>query len=302
MKEFIHNEGSIEQAFCLEVFGLGDVHVCVKRDDLLHPIVSGNKWRKLKYNAQQALQTKHSGIFTFGGAFSNHLVATAAACQEVGLASIGFVRGDELNEASNATLKKCSELGMKLIFLSRELYFMRNDKQFIDELRMEHPGFFPVPEGGANYYGIIGCQEIWQELNTSYDHVFVACGTGTTAAGLILGKPAHTQLHIVPALKGFETEKTIRSLVHWSVFDEEMTDELMQGVHFLEDYHFGGYGKVTPELLDFQQEILQKLNLPLDQVYTAKAFYALLQTCKQEVFTGKRVLFIHTGGLQGNTR
>lgn len=302
MEEFIHKECSIEQAISLEVMGLGHVDVHVKRDDLLHPIVSGNKWRKLKYNIEQAIQTKHTGIFTFGGAFSNHLVATAAACQEVGLASIGFVRGDELNEASNATLKKCSELGMKLIFLSRELYFMRNDKQFVDELRMEHPGFFPVPEGGANYYGIIGCQEIWQELNNTYDHVFVACGTGTTAAGLILGKPAHTQLHIVPALKGFETEKTIRNLVYWSVFDEEMTDELMQGVHFLEDFHFGGYGKVTDELLTFQHVIREQVLLPLDQVYTAKAFFALLETCKQEAFSGKRILFIHTGGLQGNTR
>lgn len=301
MDEFIQKERSIEQAFRLPTFGLEHIELFVKRDDLLHPIISGNKWRKLKYNVQQAIQTKHIGIFTFGGAFSNHLVATAAACKKVGLKSIGFVRGEELNETSNETLKKCSELGMKLIFLSREMYFMRDDKEFIDELRIEHPGYFPVPEGGANYYGIIGCQEIWQELSTTYDHVFVACGTGTTAAGLILGKPAQTQLHIIPVLKGFETEKTIRNLVKWSVFDEEMTDELLQGVHFHEEYHFGGYAKLNPELLEFQEKV-RNHNLPLDQVYTAKAFYALTDMCKQKVFSGKKILFIHTGGLQGNTR
>lgn len=276
-----------------------DIQVFVKRDDLLHPEISGNKWRKLKYNIQQAIHLHSEGVFTFGGAYSNHLVATAAAAIEFGLKSIGFVRGEELNSNSNETLKRCAELGMDLQFLSREMYALHDDKMFVDELRLENPCFYPVPEGGGNYYGIIGCQEIWKEIPKDTDHVFLAQGTAATSCGVLLGMPENCQLHVVPALKGFDSIETMRSLFYGFFLEEEELDELLQKVTVHADFHFGGYAKYTPELLKFIQDTYKKYGLPLDPVYTAKAFFAMNEELKKPVYHGKKIVFLHTGGLQG---
>jgi 1-aminocyclopropane-1-carboxylate deaminase len=290
---------SVLQKIDFALFDLHQVEVVVKRDDLIHPEVSGNKWRKLKYSIAQAVHQKCEGIFTFGGAFSNHLVATAAACQNAGLKSIGFVRGDELNSESNDTLKRCAEYGMQLVFISREEYALRNDKVYVDELKIEFPLYYSVPEGGSNYFGVIGCQEIWTEVTTEFDAVFVAQGTSTTSCGLLAGIPNSTKMHVVPVLKGFDAIGTMKSTLNWFCMDESFVDQLVENVVVHSDYHFGGYGKVTSELIEFIQMCSKQLQLPLDPVYTAKAFFALYKNIINGKLNGQKILFLHTGGLQG---
>ena len=297
---FIQLENSKLQRLQNPEWEARNLEVWVKRDDLLHPEVSGNKWRKLYYNLEQAKQYKCEGIFTFGGAFSNHLLATAFAAKTYGLKSIGFVRGDELNKDSNHTLRRCSELGMDLQFLSREMYVLHNDKQFIDELKLENPGFYAIPEGGANYFGMVGCQAIWKEMPQNIDHLFVAQGTTTTSCGLLLGLPAGKKLHVVPVLKGFDSKSTMQNLLNWFLFDEELASSLVEKTIIHSEFHFGGYGKYTPELLAFIQEVYQKYQLPLDPIYTGKAFFAMNETLKSAEFDNQKVVFLHTGGLQGN--
>lgn len=295
---FIDFERSVLQRLHSPAWDYREVEVLVKRDDLLHPEVSGNKWRKLQYNIEQAFHSKSEGIFTFGGAYSNHLLATAFAAQAVGLKAIGFVRGDELNENSNETLRRCKELGMELQFLSREMYVLHSDKMFIDELKTENPGFYAIPEGGGNYYGMVGCQAIWKELPKDVDHIFVAQGTTTTSCGLLLGLPENTQLHVVPVLKGFDSFATMKNHLQWFFFDEELAEELVSKVQIHDAYHFGGYAKQTTELLDFIAETKAAHDLPLDPVYTGKAFYAMTEILKDPAFDGKKVVFLHTGGLR----
>ncbi len=296
---FIDFSQSILQAIHTPEWDARGIQVLVKRDDLLHPEVSGNKWRKLQYNIQQAIHGKNEGIFTFGGAYSNHLLATAFATQAMGLKSIGFVRGDELNKDSNHTLRRCAELGMELQFLSREMYNLHDDKQFIDELKLENPGFYAVPEGGGNYYGIVGCQAIWKELPSDVDHVFVAQGTTATSCGILLGMPETCQLHVVPVLKGFDAKATMESKLHWFLFDSELASELVENVHVHGDFHFGGYGNYSQQLLQFIQSTYKNHQLPLDPIYTAKAFFAMQETLQSPAFDHSKVIFIHTGGLQG---
>lgn len=278
------------------------IRLLVKRDDLIHPYVSGNKWRKLKYNLEQAFHKKSAGVFTFGGAFSNHLVATAFACREADIPCIGFVRGEELTPQSNATLQACHDLGMELIFLSRMDYSLRNDKQFIDELKMDHPAYFAIPEGGANYYGLIGCQEIWREIPEKIDHAFVAQGTTTTSCGLLSAKPASTQFHVIPVLKGFDSHKEMVQLLRWFYMDDEITQEIVDETIVHAHYHFGGYAQYTPELLTFMQQMNDQYALPLDPIYTGKAFFGMLKELENPMYDHQTILFVHTGGLQGGKK
>lgn len=270
----------------------------IKRDDLIHPVVSGNKWRKLKYSIAKAEQNKNTGILTFGGALSNHLVATAAACKEVGLKAIGYVRGEELNAGSNPTLQQCAELGMELHFVSREEYNLKSEKFYTDELHIDHPNVYIVPEGGANYYGIIGCSEIIGELPEETSDIVVSAGTGTTAAGLLMGSRAHQKIHIISALKGDWMEEEVKKLLMYSLFDEEIVDEIMTRANFVYDAHCGGYAKTNEELIQFIQNIYQTTQLKLDPVYTAKSMLWLSKNIENLNANAKPV-FIHTGGLQG---
>lgn len=281
---------------------LNGVQIFVKRDDLIDDLVSGNKWRKLKYSLLEAKRRKNQAILTFGGAFSNHLVATAKAGHFAQIQTIGLVRGEELNPASNKTLKTCADYGMQLKFIPREEYALRNDKMYWEQLHEDFENTFIVPEGGANYHGLIGCQEIWSELaGHDFTHVYVAAGTGTTAAGLLAGLPNTTELTAVSALKGDFMRKNIQNLLMYSFFDEELVEDRMQRLTVLDDELFGGYAKVTPTLIEFMERIKNSFDLPLDKVYTAKAFYRLMQHIQEgELSPGDQVLFIHTGGLQGN--
>jgi 1-aminocyclopropane-1-carboxylate deaminase len=274
----------------------------VKRDDLIDPIVSGNKWRKLKYNILAAQSRKNDTLITFGGAYSNHLIATAKACALYGIESVGIVRGEELHSDSNETLKHCRELGMKLMFISREEYHLRNDKTYWEQLHIDYPNSFIVPEGGANFYGLIGCQEIWKELSDDYTDVIVSAGTGTTAAGILSGMPEKCKLHVFSALKGDFMEKEILSKIEYGFHNSEFTDQCASRLQVYSEDIFGGYGKFNIELLRFIQEMNEAYDLPLDQVYTGKAFFRLVQLINENYFSeNAKILFIHTGGLQGNT-
>ena len=191
----------IESGFLQE----NKVELFFKRDDLLHQEISGNKWRKLKLNIDKCVHQKSEGILTFGGAYSNHLVATASVCSSVGLKSIGVVRGNELNAESNDTLKRCESYGMELQFISREEYGLRNERYYHEELLVENSNYHVVPEGGANNLGMIGCQEIISEIDLEFDSIFVAQGTTTTSCGLALGVDEDQKIYVVPALKGFDS-------------------------------------------------------------------------------------------------
>jgi len=271
----------------------------VKRDDLIHPLVSGNKWRKLRLNVEHAMNQKFKGVLTFGGAYSNHLLASASACHLCGLESIGVVRGEELTIESNPMLLTCHELGMTFIFVSREEYSDRNEKSYLEYLHEEHPGYYLIPEGGANYLGMIGCQQILFECDVQFDSVFVAQGTTTTSCGILTSLPADVKLHVVPVLKGFDAMKEMKGLLNSTAFDQDWTADALAEVVIHEDAHFGGYGKYTSELLDFMERFHQETAVPLDPVYTGKAMYAIMNYCQNSLDHTENILFIHTGGIEG---
>lgn len=279
-----------------------NVRLLVKRDDLIHPEVSGNKWRKLKYNIELVQFQKKDGILTFGGAYSNHLLAVAAACKLAGLKSIGVVRGEELTEFSNSNLKRCAELGMELKFIPREEYDARNEKFVQETWKEEYPFYLLVPEGGANYYGMVGCQEIWKELPDVIDHLFVAQGTTATSCGLLVGLGENTKLHVVPVLKGFDVKSEMTKQLFPFLIDEESIREYLNRVEVHPEAHFGGYGKWNQELVDFISNCEEVYDLPLDKIYTGKAFYALMDwLAKQNFQTPQTIVFLHTGGLQNGS-
>lgn len=292
-------ENSILQQINDDRLTARNIKLYIKRDDLIDSEVSGNKWRKLKYNVEQVKSLKKEGILTFGGAYSNHLLATASACHRFGIKAVGIVRGDELTVNSNETLERCAELGMELKFVSREEYRMRNDKLYQNDLNLEFSNFCIVPEGGANYYGMIGCQEILKEIDLRYDALFVAQGTTTTSCGILLSLAERSKLHAVPVLKGFDSETEMRQMLNYSMFDEDLTEELMTKVVVYSNYHFGGYGVYTQELLIFIKEFYEQHQIPLDQVYTGKVMFGLFSEIEQGVLDNQTIVFVHTGGIQG---
>lgn len=275
------------------------ISLFVKRDDLIDSEVSGNKWRKLKYNVLQCVQVKNEGILTFGGAYSNHLVATAAACHKAGLKSVGVVRGDELNPSSNETLQKCQDYGMHLHFVSREEYHLRNERFYHEELLNEFPNLWVVPEGGANYWGMIGCQEMVKEFKVPFDRMIVGQGTSTTSCGLLLGLNDHQKLTAVPALKGYNGLKEMEGLLGKTGIDAETIAQLLSNTELLEDYHFGGYAKYDDALVGFMRNFYRNHGIKLDHVYTGKAMYGLWEQIQEGKYDGETIVFVHTGGLQG---
>ena len=282
-----------------DIFKDRGIRLFIKRDDLIHIEISGNKWRKLKYNVEMCAKLKHNGILTFGGAYSNHLVATAAACNLKGINSIGIVRGDELTKTSNETLKRCSDHGMQLVFVSREEYKSRYEKSYQEHLLTQYPNHFIVNEGGANYYGMIGCQEIVKEIDVEFDSVFVAQGTTTTSCGIGMSLNDNQTLHVVPALKGYQSLEEMSALYLKSGFEQDYSKDILSNVIVHDDCHFGGYGKYSNELLFFINEFFQKHQIKLDPVYTGKAMYALFEEIKKGNLDNQNVIFIHTGGVQG---
>lgn len=292
-------ENAVLEKLVSKEFDSRGISIYVKRDDLIHPEVSGNKWRKLKFNVDVCQNAKKDGILTFGGAFSNHLLATASACHSIGLKSVGIVRGDELNSQSNHTLRRCSELNMELKFISREEYRMISDKSYLADIAHEFPNYHIVPEGGANYYGMIGCQEILKEIDVEFDAIFVAQGTTTTSCGLLLGLKEKQELYTVPVLKGFDAEKEMKSIFEYSGIEEEWLQDAFEKLNILDEFHFGGYGKYNDGLLSFIKTFYLNHHIKLDPVYTGKAMFAMMKELENEKWNGKSIVFIHTGGIQG---
>lgn len=260
----------------------------VKRDDLIDTYISGNKWRKLKYVLEDAANQQKKHLVTFGGAYSNHLLATAAAAARFGFKSTGFVRGEQVE---NETLLLCRLFGMQLIFVSREAY-LKKEALFTLHFKNDEDAYF-IDEGGAGRLATKGCAEIITELPQPYTHLFCAAGTGTTAAGLLKGLQQYypnTQLHVIPVLKGGDFIKDEIAKYH-----EDLT-----GLHLHTSYHFGGYAKTTTELLTFMKEFVQKTGLLIDPIYTAKMMYAIYDLQEHRYFKqNDRILALHTGGLNG---
>lgn len=260
----------------------------VKRDDLIHPFVSGNKWRKLKHYLQLAKERNLHHLITFGGPWSNHLLATACAGAIHDLKTTGVVRGEPVN---NPVLTMCQLYGMRLRFISRGEY---REKEAYFENNFNPDEALFINEGGSGEEGLVGCKEIINELNQPYDHIICAAGTGTTAAGVLsqlIATKQDTQLHVIPVLKGKGyMEGEIRRLLK--------VDSKQLKIH--EEYHFGGYAKSTKELLDFIASFCRQTGILIEPVYTGKAFYAAVDLMNKGAFSPKsKVLLLHTGGLTG---
>ena len=257
---------------------------------MFHPFVSGNKFRKLKYNLSEAKSQEQETLLTFGGAFSNHIAAVAAAGKLHGFHTIGIIRGEELESKidSNPTLRFAVENGMQLVFITRTTYREKTSETVITQLKEKFGRFYTIPEGGTNDLAVKGCAEIITETETDFDIVCCAVGTGGTIAGLSHGVHSHQQVLGFPALKGDFLQKEIAKYTHknnWQLITE---------------YHFGGYGKVSDELIAFINYFKQQTNIPLDPIYTGKMLFGIIDLIKNGHFAKqKRILAIHTGGLQG---
>jgi 1-aminocyclopropane-1-carboxylate deaminase len=254
-----------------------------------HPLVSGNKWWKLKYNLDAALASGLP-VLTFGGAFSNHIFATSAACHALGLQSIGIIRGERVN---NPTLSFASQNGMKLEFISREMYKQKAAPGFIETLRERFGDFFLIPEGGTNELAVRGCREWGETLlrEIEFDKLCIAVGTGGTIAGLISAMSIEKSVIGFSSLKGGSfQEADVRRWLPQTTCDW----------HIETSYHFGGYAKTDSKLSEFIDSVRREQGIMLDHVYTAKMMYGVLDLVRQGfIREGSKVLTIHTGGLQG---
>ncbi|CAI8340128.1 MAG: L-cysteate sulfo-lyase [Polaribacter sejongensis] len=270
------------------------VTLFIKREDLIHPFVSGNKFRKLKYNLQEAKKLKKKALLTFGGAYSNHIAATAVAGKLGGFKTFGIIRGDELGKnlketlEENATLREAHKNGMKFHFVSRELYRQKSSFGFIEKMKNKWGDFYVIPEGGTNCLAVDGCEEILTKEDSEFDYICSAVGTGGTIAGLIKSLKKHQKVIGFPALKGnFLSEEIKKYTVknnNWSL---------------QKAYHFGGYAKYNEELITFINDFKKETTILLDPVYTAKMVFGILDLIKKDTFTeGTKILAIHTGGIQ----
>lgn len=262
----------------------------IKREDLIHPTVSGNKYRKLKYNLVEAKKQNYKQILTFGGAFSNHIAAVARAGKESGFTSIGVIRGEELvtKIEENPTLLKAQKDGMQFVFVSREHYREKDNVIFLEQLKSQFGAFYLIPEGGTNFAAVQGCEEILAPEDSCFDYICCAIGTGGTIAGIINTAMPHQKVLGFPALKGDFLSNDIRKFAknsHWEL---------------IADFTFGGYAKVTPDYISFLNTFYQNTKIPLDPVYTGKMVFGVLQLLEQQYFPKhSKILLIHTGGLQG---
>lgn len=270
------------------------LEVAILRLDQIHCEISGNKFFKLKYNLEEAKKQGKPAVLTFGGAYSNHIYATASAAREAGLASIGIIRGDGM-DSNNPTLIHAREQGMRLHFVSREDYRKKNSKAYIDQLLSQFGDVYLIPEGGTNALAIKGTADILQKKHQDYTHICTSIGTGGTFAGLAKSLLTHQNLLGFSSLKGEFMRAEIRNLLHESGITSKGKWEV------LSQYHFGGYAKWTDELIDFIHWFWSEFRIPLDPIYTGKMAYAFFDLVRKNHFPeSARILLIHTGGLQGN--
>jgi len=265
-----------------------EVRLFIKRIDKIHPFVSGNKWFKLKYNLLEAKKQGLNTLLTFGGAYSNHIAATAFAAHEKGLKSIGIIRGEE-HLPLNTTLRFAIENGMKLHYVSRNYYKEKTSADFLEKLNVHFGDFYLIPEGGSNELAIKGATEIL-DSNDNQDYICCAVGTGGSIAGIINGSNDKQTVIGFPAIKGFEQlEKEINNWTNATNYK------------FINEYVGNGYAKINKDLVAFINEFNTLHNIPLDAIYNGKMFKGVLDLVSKDYFPkGSSILAIHTGGLQGN--
>lgn len=283
---------AVNQKF--KFYETSQIKIDIKREDLLHQQVSGNKLRKLKYNLREALYQNQQTVLTYGGAYSNHIAATAAACHIIGLECIGVIRGEELGQDLHQTLRQNTTLatalsyGMKFNFVSREDYRLKDTAAFQQELRDRFGDFYNIPEGGTNALAVLGTREILSPRDLEdYEVICVAAGTGGTAAGIIESAAPHQKVLVFSALKGdFLREEILKytSREDFTVISENV---------------FGGYARSSDVLIDYLNFRFRESKIPLDPIYTGKMMYRIEEMLRDGAFTDKtRILAIHTGGLQ----
>lgn len=264
--------------------------VFLKEEYLNHPTISGNKLRKLKYNIQEAEALHKDCLLTFGGAFSNHIAATAAAGKLYGFKTVGVIRGEELEEkiSENPTLSFAQSQGMEFKFVSRSVYRKKSEIEFVKQLQKTFGNFYILPEGGTNKLAVKGCEEILTPADEEMDYVCCPVGTGGTISGLINASKPHQTILGFPALKGDFLQNDISTFVN---------KDNWQLIH---DYHFGGYGKVTDELVTFVNNFYEQTKIPLDPIYTGKMVFGIFDMLAKGYFKpNAKILIVHTGGLQG---
>ena len=318
------------QALQDTVTAKANVNVFVQREDLIHPDLSGNKWYKLKWNIVQAQENHFSTLLSFGGAYSNHIHALSAAGKIFGFSTIGLIRGDELVEKNldemNPTLIDATNNGMKLIYITRSQYRIKESPEFLESLKKQFGSFYCIPEGGNNLLGIKGCAELLRPLPDTHqtpekifpDVICAASGTGCTIAGLVVGlhnlnynkkpiqnedpgkKPVDSEILGFNVLKGSHyIETNIKKYLSYLIA-EPLASNIDNCWSMNHDYHCGGYGKVSGELLDFIDWFDSRHDIPLDPVYTGKLFYAVYDLIEKKHFPpGSNIMVIHSGGLQG---
>jgi 1-aminocyclopropane-1-carboxylate deaminase len=278
------------QEIDLSLFSVSNGTLTLRREDLIHPFISGNKFRKLKYNLLKAKDENQSILLTFGGAFSNHIAAVAYAGKISNIKTIGFIRGEELQSKinENPTLSFAQSCGMTFHFISRSRYRTKNDSFFLDELHQLFGNFYLIPEGGTNEYAVKGCEEIISSKDIAYDFICSAVGTGGTLAGIVRSSNSSQKVIGFSALKGIFLTSEIKK--YTSKENYTITDE----------YCFGGYAKIDVQLIRFINEFNEKTGILLDPIYTGKMMYGIIDMLKRKKFKeNSRILAIHTGGLQG---
>jgi 1-aminocyclopropane-1-carboxylate deaminase len=272
-----------------------NVNLYILRTDMNHPFISGNKLFKLKYNLEEAEKQNRDHLLTFGGAYSNHIAATAAAGKEYGFKTIGIIRGDK-TEKLNPTLQFAADQGMKLYYVPRLEYKNKDTNDFIKHLNFQFPDSYIIPEGGANIFGIMGCKEITNLIKIPYDVIACACGTGTTLAGIVLSMENEQKAIGFQVLKGEDYIKT--EVESWLLkCGKSGKDNWIIN----EGYSFGGYAKRSVELIEFIETFEKTNKIPLDFIYTGKMMFGIYDLIKKNHFkAGETIIAVHTGGLQGN--
>lgn len=283
---------NIRTATLKNLYQLPEINADVLRLDLIHPAISGNKWFKLKEYLKDAKALHKKIVLTFGGAYSNHILATAVACHEQGFQSVGIIRG-EAGAQPSATLQQAREAGMQLYFISRTAYANKTVPDIVWQNHSQESTYL-IPEGGFGLKGREGAAEILRTTGLEkYTHILTAVGTGTTLAGLVFAAMPHQQLLGISVLKNnYSLHGAVNSLL-----PEDRQDQFK----ILHDFHFGGYAKHTAELFNFMNQWYLQTGIPSDFVYTGKLFFAAAHLIKNNDFEkGSRLLLIHTGGMQGN--
>ena len=266
------------------------INLSVKREDLIHPHVSGNKWRKLKYNLKTAQENGFKKIITFGGAFSNHIYATAAACKAFNLSSIGIIRGED--DAQNPTLQFAKSCGMELKFIDRASYREKEKSEVVQEFLSHQNPYFLIPEGGSNEHAQLGLKELAEEINnTDFDVIMVSAGTGGTATGILKWLDSSKELWVFSSLKS--------DYLHSEILKNLEASKARQ-LKFISNYHYGGYGKTPESLISFINVFAAEASIPLDPIYNGKLVSGFCDLVSNDhVDITKSYLWVHTGGLQG---